>query len=63
MCYEEHEAPISCNTTVYLSWLLHSEGKFAGEENFTLGDFTTVNMKNCSRRNVSKHGEIEGSDK
>ena len=24
-CYDEHEAPSSCNTTVYLSWLLHSE--------------------------------------
>ena len=24
---------------------------------------TTVNMKNCGRRNVSKHREIKGSDK
>ena len=23
ICYDEHEAPSNCNTTVYLSWLLH----------------------------------------
>ena len=39
------------------------EGEFTGEEKFTLGEFSTVNMKNCGRRNVSKHREIKGSDK
>ena len=35
------------------------------EENFTVGEklFSAVNMKNCGRRNVSKHKEIKGSDK
>ena len=31
------------------------EGKFSGEEKFTLGEFSAVNMKNCGRRNVRKH--------
>ena len=31
ICYDEHEAPISCNTTVYLSWLLHSEDYLVGK--------------------------------
>ena len=30
---------------------------------FTLGEFTTVNMKNCGHCNVRKHIEIKGSDK
>ena len=38
------------------------DGQFTGEEKFTLGEFTTMNMKNCGRRNVRKHGEIKGSD-
>ena len=38
------------------------EEKFTGEENFTLGEFTAVNMKNCSCRNVSKQRDIKGSD-
>ena len=42
-CYE-HEAPISFNATVYLSWLLHLEDVLG--EKFTLGEFTPVNMKN-----------------
>ena len=33
------------------------------EEKFTLDDFTDFNMKNCRRRNVSKHIEIKGGDK
>ena len=33
------------------------------EEKFTLGEFTAVNMKNCSHRNVRKHREIKGSEK
>ena len=33
------------------------------EVNFTLGEFTDVNMKNCGRHNVRKHKEINGGDK
>ena len=33
------------------------------EENFTLGEFTAADMKNCGCRNVRKHREIKGSDK
>ena len=33
------------------------------EENFTLCEFTPVNMKNCGRCNVRKHGDIKDSDK
>ena len=39
------------------------EGKFTGEENFTLGKFTAVNMKTCGHHNISKHRDIKGSDK
>ena len=39
------------------------EKSFIGEENFTLGDFIPVNMKNCGRRNVRKHIDIKYSDK
>ena len=67
LCYDEHESLTSCNTTVYLSLLLHSEelllGKFHRWENFTLGGFSAINMKNCGCRNVRKHREIKGSYK
>ena len=33
------------------------------EENFTLGEFTPTNMKNCGRRNFRKHREIENGEK
>ena len=33
------------------------------EEEFTFGEFTAVNMKNCGRRYVRKHRYIKGSDK
>ena len=39
------------------------EEKFTGEEKFTLGKFTAVNMNNFGRCNVSKHRVINGSDK
>ena len=39
------------------------EEKFTGEEKFTLGEFSAVNMKNCVRRNVSKQREIKCSNK
>ena len=59
----QHEAPSSCNTTVYLSccstrktfW----EEKFIGKESV----FLSVDMKNCGRRNVNKHKDIRCSDK
>ena len=31
------------------------EEEFISEENFTLGEFTAVNMKNCDHPNVRKH--------
>ena len=34
-----------------------------GDENFTLGEFSAVNMKNCGHHNVRKHRYIKGSDK
>ena len=33
------------------------------EENFTLGEFTSMNMKSFGRRNVRKHRDIESSEK
>ena len=39
------------------------EEKFTSEEKFTLGEFTAVNMKSCSRCNVRKHIDIKDSDK
>ena len=30
-CYDDHEAPSSSNTTVYLSWLLHLEDVLGGK--------------------------------
>ena len=37
--------------------------KTSWEGNFTLGEFTPVNMKICDHRNVRKHREIKDSDK
>ena len=45
------------------TWTTLWEEKFPGEEKFTLGEFTAVNMKNCGRRNVRKQRYIKGSDK
>ena len=39
------------------------EEKFTGEENFTLGEFIVVNIKDCGCRNVRKHRYIKGSYK
>ena len=39
------------------------EEKFFGEEKFTLGDFTAVNMKMFGRRNVRKYRDIKDIDK
>ena len=40
-----------------------STQKMFWEEKFTLDEFTTVNMKNCGRKNVRKHIEIMVIDK
>ena len=37
--------------------------KFTGEENFTLGELSDVNMNGFGRRNVRKHIDMKGSDK
>ena len=39
------------------------EEKFTGEEKFTIGEFSALNMKNCGRHNIRKHTEIKGIDK
>ena len=31
ICYDEHADPSSCNTTIYLSWLLHLEDILGGK--------------------------------
>ena len=36
---------------------------FKGEEKFTLGEVSAVNMKYCGSHNIIKHREIKGSDK
>ena len=59
-CYE-HESLSSCNTAVYLAWVLQLEDILG--VNFTLVEFTAANMKICGRQNVSKHREIKYSDK
>ena len=33
------------------------------EEKFALGEFTSMNMKNCVNRNARKHRDIKVSDK
>ena len=48
----------SCST-----WKTFWGGKFTGKENFTLGEFTAVNMKHCGCHNIRKHREIKSSDK
>ena len=47
----------------FSTWKMFWEEEFTGEENFTLGKFSAVNMKNCGRRNFRKHREIKVSDK
>ena len=49
-------------SVVSLPYIYHgcSTWKTFWEEKFTLGEFTTVNMKNCGRHNVRKHIEIKG---
>ena len=38
-------------------------GKVTGEEKFTFGEFSAVNMNNFGRCNVSTHRKIKVSDK
>ena len=52
--------------SIYHGWSTRKtfwEEKFTGEEKFTLGEFSALNMKNYGRRNVRKHIDIKGSDK
>ena len=46
------------------SFIYHdcSTQKTFWEENFTLGEFSAVNIKNCGRHNVRKHRDIKDSD-
>ena len=45
------------------TWKKFLEEKFTGEEKFTLGESTAMNMKICGRSNVGKHREIKDRDK
>ena len=54
--------PLSIYHRCY-TWKTFLEEHLIGEEMFTLGDFSAVNMKNCGCYNVSKHRDIKGSDK
>ena len=40
-----------------------SARKMLWEEIFILGEFTSMNMKNCGCRNVWKHREIQNGEK
>ena len=48
----------SCST-----WKTLWEKKFTGAENFTLGEFSAMNMINCDHCNVWEHRDIKGSGK
>ena len=55
-------------TTPYIyhgcsTWKTFWKKMFTGKENFTPGDFTPVNMKNCGHINVRKHRYIKDSNK
>ena len=45
------------------TWKKFWEEKFTAEEKFTLGYFSSVNMKFFDCQNVRKHRKIKGSDK
>ena len=45
------------------TWKTFCEKKITGEEKFTLGEFSAVNMKNCGHSHFRKHIEIKGSNK
>ena len=45
------------------TWKTFWEEKFTGEERFTLGELSAVNMKQCGCCNVRKHREIKVSEK
>ena len=49
-------------TTTHIYYGCSTWKKF-WEENFTLGEFTLMNMKNCGRHNIRKHIEIKDSNK
>ena len=45
------------------TWKTFWEEIFTDEENFTVGEFSDVNMKTHGCHNVSKYREIKGTDK
>ena len=49
-CYE-HEAPSSSNTTIYLSWLIHSEDVLGGKVH-RWGKFHTWWVHSCEHKNL-----------
>ena len=46
----------------FSTWKTFYGKNITDEENFTLGEFTAVNMKSCGHLNVSKNIEIKDSD-
>ena len=51
--------------SIYHGWSTRKkfwEERFTGEENFTLGELSAVNMKNYGHPNVIKHRDIKGSE-
>ena len=58
--------PAVVTTTLYIyhgcsTWKTFWEEKFTGEEKFTIGEFSAVNMKTFGCRNVRKKRGIKGS--
>ena len=45
------------------TWNTFWEEKFTGKKNFTLGEFSAVNMKHYGHRNFRKYREIKDSYK
>ena len=56
---------IKLSSVVTSPYIYHgcSTRKTLWEENFTLGEFKSANMRNCVRQNIGKHREINDSDK
>ena len=44
-CYDEHESPRSCNSTVYLSWLIQSDDVLGGT-------FHKRKLTNCEHKKL-----------
>ena len=63
ICYDENESPSSRNTTVYLSWLIHSEDVLGGKVHRRGKVVLSCEHENFGCSNVRKHREIKGSYK